>query len=143
MGVRVRVLLRALIGPSAGSSVETTALANTGYETEEPEVLLPRPLAEHLGIPMRAPEARRAYYETPLGLFSISFVERAVEVELLGLGARAVAHAIISEHEREVLLSDKTIGALGIIILEPGEGLWRHKSDEPSKARPSARPEFW
>ena len=39
MGVRVRI--KALIGPSAGASVETSALANTGYETESPEVLLP------------------------------------------------------------------------------------------------------
>ena len=64
MGVRVRVRIKALIGPSA--------LANTGYEAEGPEVLLPRPLAEHLGLPARAPEARRAYYETPLGILSLS-----------------------------------------------------------------------
>ena len=51
MGVRVRVRIKALIGPSAGASVETSALANTGYEAESPEILLPRPLAEHLGLP--------------------------------------------------------------------------------------------
>ena len=143
MGVRVRVRIKALVGPSAGASVETSALANTGYETESPEVLLPRPLAEHLGLPARAPEARRAYYETPLGLFSISLLERAVEVELVGLGARVVAHAAVSEHEREVLLSDRTIEALGILILRPAGGLWRHVSDSESMIRRSARPEFW
>ena len=77
MGVRVRI--KALIGPSAGASVGTSALANTGYETESPEVLL----------------------------------------------------------------SDRTIEALGILILRPAEGLWRHISDGKSMIRRSARPEFW
>ena len=141
MGVRVRI--KALIGPSAGASVETSALANTGYEAESPEVLLPRPLAEHLGLPARAPEARRAYYETPMGLLSISLLERAVEVELVGLGDRVVAHAAVSGHEGEVLLSDRAIEALGVLILRPAEGLWRHASDSEGTIRRSARPEFW
>ena len=83
MGVRVRVRIKALISPSAGASVETSALANTGYEAESPEVLLPRPL------------------------------------------------------------SDMTIEALGILILRPAEGLWRHASDSENTVRRSARPEFW
>jgi len=143
LGVRVRIRLRALLGSSPGASVETSALVNTGYETVEPEVLLPRPLAEYLGIPLRAPEARRAYYETPLGLFSLSIVREAVEVELLDTGSRAIAHGVVAEHEREVLLSDSATEALGIVILSPGEGLWRHVSDGQDVARPSARPEFW
>ncbi|RLI11130.1 hypothetical protein DRO33_04625 [Candidatus Bathyarchaeota archaeon] len=73
----------------------------------------------------------------------MSLLERAVEVELVGLGARVVAHAAVSEHEREVLLSDRTIEALGILILRPAGGLWRHVSDSESMIRRSARPEFW
>jgi len=143
MGVRVRIVVRALRGRSPGAQVETTALVNTGYETEEPEVLLPRALAEHLGLPTRAPEARRTYYEAPIGLFSMSFVEDAVEVELAGLGARLTADVAISDHEREVLLSDRAVEELGIIILRPGEGLWKHVSDGEGVVRRSSRPEFW
>jgi len=40
-------------------------------------------------------------------------------------------------------LSDSATEALGIVILSPGEGLWRHVSDSQDVARPSARPEFW
>jgi len=43
--------VRVLIDLSAGASVETSALTNTGYEMESPEVLLPRPLAEHHVLP--------------------------------------------------------------------------------------------
>jgi len=43
--------VRVLIDLSAGASVETSALTNTSYEMENPEVLLPRPLAEHHVLP--------------------------------------------------------------------------------------------
>ena len=49
----------------------------------------------------------------------------------------------MSGYEREVLLSDRTIEALGILILRPAEGLWRHASDSEGTIRRSARPEFW
>jgi len=35
---------------AGGAEVATSALVNSGYEVEEPEVLLPRRLAEYLGL---------------------------------------------------------------------------------------------
>ena len=43
--------VRVLIDLSAGASIEISALTNTSYEMESPEVLLPRPLAEHHVLP--------------------------------------------------------------------------------------------
>ena len=73
----------------------------------------------------------------------MSLVEDAVEVELADLGVKLTADAAISDHEREVLLSDRAVEGLGIIILRPGEGLWKHVSDGEGIVRRSSRPEFW
>jgi predicted aspartyl protease len=45
MGVRVRVMIE-----SSRSSVETSALVNTGFETPNPQILLPVKAAEKLGL---------------------------------------------------------------------------------------------
>ena len=45
MGVRVRIRIK-----SSRGEAETPALVNTGFETEEPEILLPVKLAEKLGL---------------------------------------------------------------------------------------------
>jgi len=55
MGVRVRLRIK-----SAGKTVETTALVNTGFETEQPEILLPANLAENWAFthPPKAPPSK-------------------------------------------------------------------------------------
>lgn len=45
MGVRIKIRIR-----SYQSEVETSALVNTGFETDEPEILLPANLAKDLGL---------------------------------------------------------------------------------------------
>ncbi|RLI41555.1 hypothetical protein DRO59_06635 [Candidatus Bathyarchaeota archaeon] len=45
MGVRVRIRIK-----SSKEEIETPALVNTGFETEQPEILLPVKLAEKLGL---------------------------------------------------------------------------------------------
>lgn len=46
---------------------------------------------------------------------------------------------VISEHEEEVLLSDKLLDALGVTLIKPGAGLWRFQDDSPRKLRKSAK----
>jgi predicted aspartyl protease len=55
MAVRVRLKLT-----HNDREAETVALVNTGFETDEPEILLPLKLAEKLGLhlPLRAPRSR-------------------------------------------------------------------------------------
>ena len=47
MAVRVRLRIRARHG---GGEVETSALVNSGYEADSPQLLIPRPLAARLGL---------------------------------------------------------------------------------------------
>ena len=64
MAVRVKLKVK---GRRTGATVETVALVNSGYEVEEPEILLPKPLAEYLNLPLTPPTARTLNYESPFG----------------------------------------------------------------------------
>ena len=139
MGVRVRVRLRA-----GSAEVETSALVNSGYEVEEPEVLLPRRLAEYLGLELGPPVARAATYETPFGFQRVVLVPRALAVHLEGVCAEvAGVSAAVADFEREVLISDALAEALGIQLISIARGLWRHSDDPPDSLRESASPEYW
>lgn len=142
MGVRVKVRLTS---PGTGSAIEANALLNTGFESESPEVLIPIRAAEALGLWPKLPDGAviRAY-ETAGGTVRMSTVEEGVEVQVIA-GER-VTHLVkcllvISEVEREVLLSDRAIEGLEIVIESPGRGIWRFK-DEP-EPRESVEPQYW
>ena len=141
MGVRVRIRIKSR---SSGIEVETSALVNSGYEVNEPEILLPRRLAEYLGLPLRPPRVRVLIYETPMGLYNLLFVEREVEVHLIDLCRKVDdVNVAIADHEREVLLSDKLSSMLGIQILDIASGIWRHVDDGLNVKRKSTSPEYW
>jgi len=55
----------------------------------------------------------------------------------------AVADAVVSELEEEVLISDKLAGVLGIIVYDFGEGLWKLKSDPENTIRRSFPRQAW
>ena len=47
VAVRVKISIRNI---ETNFEVSTAALVNTGYEVEEPEILLPRRLAEYISL---------------------------------------------------------------------------------------------
>ena len=47
MAVRIRLCVR---NRETGASIETTALINTGFETDSPQLLLPTGAARELGL---------------------------------------------------------------------------------------------
>ena len=53
------------------------------------------------------------------------------------------ATAVVTPGEEEVILSDTTLDQLGIILLKPGEGLWRLTTDQPGVKRKSEPPQTW
>ncbi|MEM0223122.1 MAG: hypothetical protein QXJ99_01830 [Thermofilum sp.] len=66
--VRVRVRLKALKG-RRGEVVESVAVANAGYESEGPEVVIPVRVAERLGLWPKLPEGTEVQaYEVAEGL---------------------------------------------------------------------------
>jgi hypothetical protein len=141
LAVRVRVRLCA---KTSGNCVETCALVNSGYETDSPEILVPRSLAEYLNIALHPPRARTYIYETPFGLHRLVVVEGEVTVSLMGVGSVVDNVTVaVSGEEREVLISDALASELGIQLIDVRGGGWRHKNDPTDVLRPSCRPEYW
>ena len=140
MAVRVRVRLRAR---GSGSSVETTALANSGFETPGPEVVIPLALAEELGLDLSS--AVIELYEMASGMARALRLPEAVEISVI-TGDRVegpvVADAVIMESS-EVLLSDQTLSALKLDLVDPARGLWRFRDEPSSVLRESPQPEVW
>ena len=145
MPVRIRLKLKPLLGPRAGDEIETTALVNSGYEAEAPEILLPLRLAEELGL---WPPERLSLTSvlTPIGPGRLYVIGEVLEVRVL-VPDRETEHvrasALISEHEREVLLSDYLTSALNIAIEDPRAGLWRFRDELPERARQSEPPRYY
>jgi len=134
VGIRVRVEVRA-----SGRPVITSALLGSGYEAEEPEVLLPPSLAEELHLAPLSSEDYRT-----VGARVRTCVLGYVELRVVASDRqsdRVRARAVSVEGEQEVLLSDKLIDALGVEPVKPGRGLWRFSGEEGLRA--SVEPELW
>jgi len=136
--VRVRVKLR---GPRG--ELETSALVNTGFEAEEPELVIPERVAELLGLG----EGGIVHYSLAGGI-GASGIRASSEVEvvlLLGdrppLERRAVA--TIMPGEEEVIISDRLASELRIAILDPYRGEWCLSDEVGRKSRRSSEPTLW
>jgi hypothetical protein len=120
--------------------VETNALANAGYETDEPEALLPISLVKKVGF--RSDLTTVGTYESVTGATTMGFIPEAVDIGIVGItGTPVKAHVAISMVQGEVLLSDKLLSALGIELIDPGKGLWRLRGE--LKTRKSVRAKIW
>lgn len=143
MAVRVRVRLRT----KEGREELTVALVNSGFESDRPQILIPISLARRLGLWDRVlieggfqlfgtVAGPTRLYVLPSSLY-VSIVEDDVETETV------LSDAVISEIEREVLISDYLAGLLGIAVEDFREGLWRLRSDGSNRVRRSYRPQYW
>jgi hypothetical protein len=140
MGVRVKLRVSSDIG-----EIEASALLNTGFEGEGPEVLFPLRAAELLGLWPSLPKgAEIRGFETPGGVVRMYYLRQAVKARAITEDRESNAvecSAIISEIEREILLNDKAIDEFGFIIESPGKGLWRFRGE--GKDRESEAPQYW
>lgn len=133
MAVRVRVKIE-----SGGRKLETSALVNTGFETETPQLLLPEAAARKLGLSIEG--AERKEYVSVGGVVRLYKSPSQVKVCVSG-GPEVRAEAIISPFEEEVLISDKLIDALGIVLENVARGTWRLEGE--TEARESESPQRW
>ena len=143
MGVRIKLKISSL---KDSSSSEVNVLLNSGFETEKPEMVVPAQVAKELGFwPILPGNAVAETYEAAGGSELIMhYIPDAVEILAVteDKASKPVKCAlVISETEREVLLSDRTIDELDIIIESPGRGLWRFRDDV--KTRNSVAPQYW
>jgi hypothetical protein len=125
-GVAIRLRIRLV---REGKSVDVVALINSGYETREPEVLLPVAIATQLSIYPRLPEGAivKEYKLADGSITKLIKVSRAVQIYVVEedrVVEPVEASLVIAEKAEEVLISDKLAEKLGIVALDFGERLW-------------------
>jgi len=129
MPVRVRVRLES---SRSSRSVVVPALLNTGFTSDELDVHVPRDVAEELGLWPPPRNAELEVIDTAGGEVLSYFVSNALRLTVVEEDAASktiTCNAVISLHEKEVLLSDAVIEEVGIEILSPKTGLWRFKGE--------------
>ncbi len=127
--------------------VETRALVNTGFETDEPQLLVPNRFLSINEINLDLREAGRPVeYGTAGGPISMYVLQDACSISVIepdrtkGL---VKADLVVSPVEREVIISDTLADSLEIVILSPGRGCWKFVDDPPEKTRTSYAPQIW
>jgi len=135
VGVRVKILLEIY-----GKEHEIIALLNSGYESEEPEIALPKDIAEKLGLwPPKEFHLDEAL--TAGGSISVyTLKEKArMKIKLDERETKPVdCLVVISPTLPEPIISDSAIDALNIVVISYKKGLWRHSTDRPDVVRKSA-----
>jgi len=140
--VAVRVKVKITVGDRG---LELTALLNSGYEAETPQLLVPIRVAELLGLwpPMGAIEST---YETAGGPLRTWIYPRRCLIRLMVEEAETVeatADLVVSPIADEALINDKLISELQIVLEDAGKGFWRLRSEPSTKLRPSEPPKYW
>jgi hypothetical protein len=143
MAVRVRLRLRSRASQQA---IEVSALVNSGFEAESPQVLIPTSLARRLSL--YPPPATSSIVEvgTPGGPTRVFLVRDALDVWVVTddreVGPRQ-ADVMLSPMEEEALISDKLAEELGLVLLAIGSGKWRFADDPLDRVRYSEKPQYW
>jgi hypothetical protein len=142
MGVRVKLRIEI-----KDKLVETVALANSGFETEEPQLLVPYAFLLRNSISLdELGRPKVLEFDTAGGPISMHVYPKAcrvVAIEPDRMSKEVVSDLVVSPVEKEVLMSDALIEELGIIILSPRSGLWRFSDDPVEKVRHSYPPEYY
>ena len=136
MGVRVRIRIKA-----NGKQIDTAALVNSGYESEDPEIHIPLALAKRLGFSLEKLSSEK--YRV-VGSDVHAYILGNVEVRIVVEDKETPwvkARAVMVPGEYEVLLGDAITEKLGIEIIRPKTGHWRLRGEE--KVRSSVEPEYW
>ncbi len=144
MAVRIRLRVKSRL--EQGREVVTVALVNSGFEADTPQLLIPMKLARELGLAERLLDARVEAYGTVGGPIRVYVLPSSIEVSIAEGDAephKVVADAVISEYEREALISDYLAGELGVIVEDFKEGVWRLKTDSPTTKRLTHKPQYW
>lgn len=140
MAVRVRLRIR-----GRNREVVTSTLINSGFEAEEPQLVIPLSMAEALG--MTSLEASIEDFSTAGGGRVSGYrVEKPAEVELVlddKPPVKTCAHITILPGETEAMMSDRLASELGITILDPWKGYWCLRDELGTKQRPSIPSEEW
>ena len=114
MAVRVRIRGRR-------GAVTVPALVNSGFEAEEPEMILPPELADELGLTTSGIAHYRVAGAVARRAPGFRIPSRWNCWSREG-GVRIRALATVLPGESEVIISDRLVSELGIVILDPTGG---------------------
>lgn len=137
MAIRLKLKLK-----RGDRSLEVIALVNSGYETLEPEILVPSSIAEELDLLPSLPSGSmvKEYVLADGTTTKLIRIPRALEVSVVE-EERVVdsveVSVVISDKAEEVLISDKLAGRLGIVALDFAEGYWCFRDELGKKVRRS------
>ncbi|MEM2740474.1 MAG: hypothetical protein QXQ29_06715 [Candidatus Bathyarchaeia archaeon] len=140
MALRVKLRIR-----GSRNSITASALVNTGFEAEEPQLVIPIKLAEALSL-MNLQASIEDLSVAGGGRISGYRLEECINVELIledREPVRAEAVATILPGEEEVIISDNLASNLGIVILDPRKGLWCLRDELNRRERATASCEKW
>jgi len=143
VAVRVRLRVKSRVN---NTEALVAALVNSGFETEKPQLLVPRGLASRLGLWPPPPEALLVELDTAGGPVREYLIPDSLEVSIVTPDRSrgpVVCDAIVSHVEGEVIINDKLGEELGIVILGLGSGRWRLVDDPPSVVRSSEKPQYF
>jgi hypothetical protein len=139
MVVRVKVKIKPL--KSSRAPISTVGIANAGFSSSRPEILVPKKLAEKIGVWPSLPEGTVVDTYGVAGGGEVRAYRIPNCAELSAGNKTAEVTVAIVEGESELILSDKTLDALEIELLRPGVGLWRFRGEK--KIRKSQKPKYW
>lgn len=140
MAVRIKLRVKCL---KSSKEVVTSALVNSGFEAETPQLLIPRKLALKLNLWPPPEEAYLIEVGTAGGPVRNYLLPEAAEVTIETSDRKVgpvKCDVMISNLEYEVLISDKLGSKLGIVILDLG-GKWRFPDED--KIRETEAPRYW
>jgi len=141
MAVRVKVIIR---DKFSGREVVANALANSGFEATTRKILIPKKVAEILGLWPLPEDAEVVSFDSVGGEVGLYLIRNRALLRIYGEESDFVeCDVLISTIEKEVLLSDKVISALEIVLEDPGAGLWRLRRDPPNKLRRTEEKQLW
>jgi predicted aspartyl protease len=141
LAVRVKIRLK-----TDEESVATSALVNSGFESEEPLLILPMSLAESLNL-MKSPTIAIEEIEVAGGARIGGYrVEELADVELVMDDREPVkvkANVTALPGEKEVIIGARLASVLGIAIIDAYAGLWCLRDELGKKQRRSAEIKKW
>ena len=123
----------------SSKTVVVSAIANAGYETSGPEILVPLSFAvKQLGVSEGSGKALT--YNTAGGETEFFRFDNANICVTTDDSKSVVINAALlaSEIQEEVILNDQLVGKLGIALINVGEGKWRFSDDPYEKLRDSS-----
>jgi hypothetical protein len=145
VAVRLRVRVEDRLG--SGCALEAVAVANAGFESDEPVCLLPVAAAAALGWWPSAPRTAVGHtYRSYAGDAQVLRVPEALAIRVATADRAAEpvrCTAVITTTDNEVNLNDVLVGDLAIVLVDTRRGLWCFRDEPMLPGRPSEPPQIW